>query len=46
MRNLLLTLLVAIMLLCMTLAVPSGDLSEQTMERYSVTETDDEFDFL
>jgi hypothetical protein len=46
MRNLLLTLLVLIMLFCMTLAIPAGDLSEQTMERYSVEETDDEFDFL
>ena len=46
MKNLLLTLLMLAMLFGMALAIPSGDLTEATIERYSVEETDDEFDFL
>ena len=46
MKNLLLTLLMLAMLVCLAFAVPSGDLTEETVERYSVEETDDEFDFL
>ncbi len=46
MKNLILTVLMLAMLFGMALAIPSGDLTEEVIERYSVEETDDEFDFL